>query len=130
MSNADYVKKWLNAFAGDVGEDKVKAVGIGSNGGFLWHCFSYRFVACLEGDKAREAYDGADKRGATVAFYELRGGSYGIGEEQSISQEYETARSIDSSEDVEVYILGRDGEWCYIRTHEPDFGPYFCRKPD
>lgn len=53
---------------------------------------------------------------------------YTIREVGQVVGQYLTANGIDNAEDIEVYITGKNNEWCYIRTHEQFLGPYFYYK--
>ncbi len=126
MQNKSYYAEWLTAFGKSLTEEQKEKAGIGNENGFLWHAFSYKFIPCLEGDAARAAYDKADKNGAKQAFYELcEDEHFSISDEMPISDRYLSAKQIDESEDIEVYIIGNHYSWCYIRTHEETCGPYF-----
>ena len=37
-----------------------------------------------------------------------------------------TAEALDDF--VEIYVVGKDFKWTYIKTHEDMCGPYFMRK--
>ena len=128
MKNKEFNEKWITAFCKCLTEEQRNKVGVDCEDGFLWHAFSYGYVPCFKGNDAKLAYDNANKSGAMQAFYELNMGNmqYSIGDVVPISKEYLTAVQIDNSEDVEVYIIGKDYKWCYVRTHEDAFGPYFC----
>lgn len=133
MQNKEFNKKWISAFCNVLTEEQIKKAGIGQENGFLWHAFSYGFIACLKGEEARRAYDKADKNCATQAFYEIKDNmkmpsEYVIGKEEPLTENYLTSEQIDKSEKVEIYIIGKDYNWCYIRTHEEFCGPYFCKK--
>ena len=128
MSNSEYNKKWIEAFCGGLSAAQIMKAGIGQDGGFLWHAFSYNFVPCLKGDDARKAYNGMDKSGAKQSFYTIDpiNKKFSISNAEPIADEFMTAKQIDESDEVEVYIVGKDYQWCYVRTHESLCGPYFC----
>lgn len=128
MPILDYNRKWIESFCGGLSTTQIIKAGIGQDGGFLWHAFSYDFVPCLKGDEARKAYDSIDKQGAQQAFYafDRTTKKFTICNEGLITEEFMTAKKIDESDEVEVYIIGKDYKWCYIRTHECLCGPYFC----
>lgn len=134
MNNSDYEKKWMKIFGDKLSPEQIEKASIGNKYGFLWHAFSYGFIPCLEGDNARKAYDNAEKIDATKAFYEAvlskdkKSCSFSIREAGVVDGQYLTAKGIDEAENVEVYIIGKNEDWCYIRTHEQDFGPYFYVK--
>lgn len=131
MKNNDFNQKWLKAFGNRLTAEQIEKAAIGQENGFLWHAFSYGFLDCLTGDDARNAYDKIDKVGAQLAFYAPDTESktkYSVGTQTPITEDYVTASQIDVSEEVEIYVTGKNYEWCYIRTHEDAFGPYFCRK--
>ena len=131
MQNKEFSEKWLEAFANTLSKEQTNKVGIGVDNGFLWHAFSFNLVSCLKGEAARQAYYRVDKSDAKQAFYEICSENpvqYAISDEEPITSDYSTASKIDESDKVEVYIIGKDFKWCYIRTHEILCGPYFCSR--
>lgn len=123
----NFNQKWLKNFGANLTAEQRQYARIGTDDGFLWHAFSFGYLDCLEGDDARRAFDSADKNGAVKASYKYTGEGVGycVSEDGALTEEYDTSEKIDRAEDIEVYIVG-GCKWCYIRTHEGNFGPYFC----
>lgn len=119
----------MKAFAPNLTTRERKKFGIDWKGqGYLWHLFSNGLVPCLVGEKAREAYDKANKNGAMEIQYD-----YGMGDEFMVTMNpsYTTAQKLDWYGYTEFYIIGENFSWCYVMTHEGDLcGPYFCYNPN
>jgi len=120
MNRKCFEKRWLQAFAADVsGEDIEKYVV--ATGNYIWHVFSWKLLpkeSYLTGDPARAAYDAADKTEAVCLKPFSKNGS------RPLPKEFVTACALDTV--TEVYVVGKDYAWTYIKTHENDHcGPYF-----
>ncbi|MBE6655955.1 MAG: DUF4275 family protein [Ruminococcaceae bacterium] len=124
-----FQERFLNAFAPDLTNHERRKFCIDWKGrGYLWHLFSNSLVPCFAGDKARDAYDVANKTDALQIQYD-----YGLGDEimLPLSPSYVTASKVDQYGYTEFYIIGKDFSWCYVITHELDScGPYFCYNPN
>lgn len=132
VQNSEFNQKWLKFFGPTLTTEQKEFAGIGKDDGFLWHAFSYGYIDCLKDDEARKAFDFADKHGAIKASYKAVRAKdssivYSISCDGLLSKDYMTSAQVDSSDDIEVYIIGKDYKWCYIRTHESNFWPYFCK---
>ena len=73
----------------------------------------------LVGDEAKKAYNSIDKNGALYVELDDDNGV------QDVTWELSRAEEIDKF--CELYVVGRDFEWTYIKTHEPACGPYFFK---
>lgn len=83
-------------------------------------------VENLKGEKAKDAFDSADKTGAVEFQYD--NGFVGDEFALPLSTEHDKANKIDESGIVEFYVIGKDFSWCYIVTHERDAcGPFFIK---
>lgn len=119
---SSFEKKWLRLFAADISKkDFDEHI---NHGGYIWHVFSWKMKpeeSFLTGDKAREAFDNAQKEGAV--YYEPwpQNGPH--------NPKYDSPSSSDLDELVECYVIASDKSWTYIKTHEDGFfGPYFYKK--
>lgn len=123
MKFSVFKKRWLNHFASGVSKKDIEKYVV-STGDYIWHVFSWKLLpedAYLVGDEARRAYDAADKKDAIYID------AFGDGVCKTLEEKYEKAASLEAF--TEVYVVGKDFSWTYIKTHEEDFcGPYFCRK--
>ena len=123
MKLKEFEKCWLEHFAAGVSEENIKKFVV-STGNYIWHIFSWKLIpeeSYLVGEKARQAYDGADKTGAIYVK------PFGKKISKPLEKGYETAGCLDAL--TEVYVVGEGFSWTYIKTHENDLcGPYFCRK--
>ena len=129
ITRKEFQERFLNAFAPNLTTRERKKFKIDWKGqGYLWHLFSNGLVPCLVGEKAREAYDKANKIDAMEIQYD-----YGFGDDflLPMNSVYTTAQKIDWYGYTEFYIIGKDFSWCYVITHEEDLsGPYFCYNPN
>lgn len=119
MTNKEFYDKWIENFACGVAERDLERYVV-STGNLLWHVFSWELhdkSSYLEGDEAKRAYDTADKGGAIyVEWFENDC-------PKAIPYEFYRANALD--ELTEVYAVGRNFDWTYIKTHESSCGPYF-----
>ena len=69
------------------------------------------------GEKAREAYDKIDKSGAFyIEWFEDK-------HTKDMIWDLNTAKALDDF--IEIYVVGKNFKWTYIKTHEGMCGPYF-----
>ena len=121
-----FEEKWIDAFAPNVSLEKRQKIGVGGEG-YLWHACSFDLIEHVEGEKASELYDTADKEGAIEVHYEpWRKCAHAKAEPLKAS--HKKALDIEKSGLIEFYVIGRDYDWCYIVTHETDLGPYFITR--
>lgn len=122
MKNKAFLDRWLRTFAADVPKSDLKKY-VTTTGNFIWHVFSWELVPndkYLKADAARKAYDDADKCGARyVVIYPEET------KPTELTEDMFTASSLDAFD--EIYVVGKDFGWTYIKTHEKFCGPYFCR---
>ena len=72
------------------------------------------------GQKAKEAFDKIDKRGAWYIDW------FKDDRVHQIIPELKNADCFDRF--AEVYVVGKNCEWTYIKTHESSCGPYFMKR--
>ena len=130
MDRQDFIKKFLNTFAKNISEKKLKTYRIGAKSGeFLWNLFAGGLIPCFSGDKARQEYDKVNKVGAEEIQFSSDFICFDDLNTYPLSDEHGTARNLDQLN--EFYIIGKDFSWCYVVTHEGDLcGPYFCYAPE
>lgn len=123
MTKDEFYVKWLEAFASDIPEKEIEKYVV-STGNLLWHVFSWELLdgkLYLSGVEAKNAYDSIDKRGASYIEW------FSDERAKEITSDLTTAKALDQY--VEVYVVGKDFAWTYIKTHESSCGPYFlCLK--
>lgn len=125
-----FKRQWLRCFAKDVPQTQIARYVDGyGHGDCLWHVFSWDLLpksAYLTGSAARKAYDGVKKTDVLIwEPYEETGVT------AHCPDACRTAVGLDGR--LEIVIMEINGAWTYIKTHEPDYGPYFFRpkqKPD
>jgi len=122
MSEDELIKKWLKVFGKNV-DKKLIEDHVTSYGNLLWHLFTWGEVPCLQGEDARKAFDELQYEEA-IRFYD---GYAGHIEKASVIEKI-TAKAVDKDKASDVYIVGKDFSWTYVRTHEEGWcGPYFCK---
>ena len=116
------INRWLSAFAEGVDKKMIKE-HVTSECNFLWHIFTWCEVPCLEGDEARAAFDALEYSEAIKAY-----GGYSKKVKSTAIVGKLSAEDVDNDPGRDVYIVGKDYSWTYVRTHEGFCGPYFCIK--
>lgn len=122
LTDAELVRKWLNAFGSNVDKTIIKE-RVTSAHNYLWHLFTWRNVSCYKGDAARDAFN-ALRYSEAIKFCDGCGCSI----ENVSAVGKVTAKDIDEDAGRDVYLVGKDFSWTYVRTHEADLGPYLCVK--
>ena len=121
MTKDVFYKKWLEIFALNIPQNEIKKY-VKSTGNYIWHIFSWELLnenRYLTGNEAKEAYDKIDKKGAIyIEWFEDK-------HTKDITWNLNTANDLDDF--VEVYVVGKDFKWTYIKTHEGMSGPYFMK---
>ena len=125
MTYIELVEKWLAAFGSGV-DKKIIDEHVTSEYNYLWHLFTWGNAACLEGDEARDAFNKLHYTDA-IKFHDGYGSYI---EDVSFVVGKVSAKEIDEDPGRDVYLVGTDFSWTYVRTHEPDFGPYLCIKKE
>ena len=121
MTKKEFYTKWLEAFAPGIPQ-KVLQKYVVSTGNYIWHIFSWDLLdkkQYLVGDAARSAYDKIDKRGASYFDW------FNDDHMKAVTWDLNTANAL--NEFAEVYVVGKDFGWTYIKTHESMCGPYFLK---
>jgi hypothetical protein len=145
MTREEFKTKWISVFCKNITEEQMKdfCVDRGQYSSFLWHIFSFEIAPRLRGKKARQEYDKVDKEGAFEIHYDPNAGldKFNDAETKELSLNHMTSQQIRNDKmDYgycmgrlnEFYVVGKDFSWCYIVTHEDDYGcgPYFCYAPE
>ena len=127
MSLDEFIKKWVEVFAAGVPERDIKnrLLTTGRIQNYIWHLFSYGFIpedSYLSGDEARKVFDEIDKAGASyIVPFERKAHVKAI--------THELSSSADAEKYTEIYFVGKNYCWTYIKTHETEqCGPYFLLK--
>lgn len=121
MTKDEFYSKWLEVFAFNIPEHDIEK-RVKSAGNYIWHIFSWELLnenQYFKGNDAKEAYDKIDKKGAIyIEWFEDK-------QTKNITEQLNTAKDIDDF--VEMYVVGKDFKWTYIKTHEGMCGPYFMK---
>lgn len=121
MTKDEFYVTWLKSFACDIPEKDIKRF-VKSYGNYIWHIFSWKLLAekqYLTGEAAKAEYDKTDKKGASYIEW------FKDDHTKDITWALDTAEALEGF--TEIYVVGKDFEWTYIKNHE-DLGPYFLRK--
>ena len=122
MNERVILQKWLSVFGEGVDETMLET-HVTSCGNLLWHLFTWGEVPCLEGEKARRAFDALSYAEA-IRFYDGYAGHI----EEIAKVEKLSAEDVEQDSASDVYITAKDFSWTYVRTHELGLGPYLCLK--
>ena len=121
MTKDEFYTKWLEAFASDISQSDIKKY-VKATGNYLWHVFSWELLnnnQYLSGNEAKKTYDGIYKTGAFyIEWFKDR-------HTKDLTWNFETANVLD--EFAEVYVVGKDFKWTYMKTHESMCGSYFLK---
>ena len=123
MTRNEFLSQWLQSFACGIPKKDIEK-HVKSKGNYIWHIFSWELLSenqYLIRNEARMAYDKVDKKDAIyVDFFEDKN-------PKDITCDLKNAKALDDF--VEIYVVGKDFEWTYIKTHEGDLcGPYFMQR--
>ncbi len=121
MTKKEFYKKWLEFFASGISDKDIQKYVV-SYGGYIWHIFSWNLLdkdKYLVGEEAKKAYNSINKDGAFFADWDEDD------DFREVSWEFYNADSFDYFS--EVYVVGKDFSWTYIKTHEEACGPYFMK---
>ncbi|MBQ9980340.1 MAG: DUF4275 family protein [Oscillospiraceae bacterium] len=125
MTTVEFEKKWLKTFVPGLTNEQREKCYIDQ---YLWHAFSFKLIPAdkvLVGDKAREAYEKADKEGAiSICFW-----PGDVKETSPVTEKQKLVKTLDRER--ETYIVSRDWKWTYVSTHENDvmdLGPFFYER--
>ncbi|NHM30632.1 DUF4275 family protein [Neobacillus terrae] len=117
-------KQWENNFANHLSNKDKKSIYLfdtGSYSGYLWHLFSYEKKDCLEGERAKAAFNNQPKDNCYV-FYQHS--DYALFLENT-----SMLNTDDLINEQDIYIVDKGFNWTYIQTHETGWcGPYFSVK--
>ena len=122
MTNKEFYAKWMENFAGDVSKEDIEKYVV-STGNYIWHIFSWELLEknqYLIGNKAKKAYNKIDKTGAIYMDW------FNDEPPKDLIPDLNTAKALDDY--TEVYVVGKNFEWTYIKTHEGMCGPYFMKR--
>lgn len=121
MTKEEFYTKWLEVFGVNIPKSDINKY-VESTGNFIWHIFSWELLKRNQyfvGTEAKEAYDEVNKNGAVyIEWFEDE-------QTKDITFDLSTANALDGI--VEVYVVGKDFKWTYIKTHEDMCGPYFMK---
>ena len=112
-----FEKKWILNFAANIDESFINEHVY--DGGFVWHVFSFEKMDSskyLSGIEANKRYDEINKDNTYIYFHFTN-------KEIKMNRKYNSSKKLSKYD--EIYVYSMDFSWCYIKTHEEDFGPYF-----
>lgn len=119
MTKEEFYNKWIEVFASNIPNKDIQKY-VKSTGNYIWHIFSWELLnenQYLIGEKAKEAYDKIGKKDAIyIEWFEDK-------HTKDLICDLTTAKELDDF--VEIYVVGKDFKWTYIKTHESMCGPYF-----
>ncbi len=121
MTKEEFYTKWIETFGLNIPKSDIKKY-VKSTGNYIWHIFSWELLKknqYLYGNDAKAAYDKIDKKGAIyIEWFKDK-------HTKDITWDLNTANALDDF--VEIYVVGKDYKWTYIKTHESMCGPDFMK---
>jgi hypothetical protein len=115
--------KWLSVFASNV-PDEIMNNHIRKIGNHMWHIFTWGSVPCSLGDEARKLLD-SQSFSVGIIFQ----GGYSSTESGFDIEDVKICgktTSVDLDGFNDVYLVDKDFQWTYVKTHDSTCGPYFC----
>ncbi len=114
-------ERWLDAFAPNVPET-VMGPHVLAEGNYLWHIFTWGEIPCLKGQEATAELERLNLKNCYQFYYE-----YAPADKPRVRliDREEIANLPDS---LDWYLTDEEFTWTYVHTHEPEIGPFFCRK--
>jgi hypothetical protein len=112
-------KQWENNFTEHLTDEEKKSVYLNGDYGYLWHLFSYNKKEYLVKEHAEKAFNEEPKDSCFLFYQRL---DYALFLERSSML---TADDLLNEEDI--YVVDKNFNWTYVRTHERCCGPYFSR---
>ena len=88
--------------------------------GYLWHLFSYEKRDCLKGKETEQAFNDSKKNSCFI-FYQHT--DYAL-----ILEEADMLNANDLQNESNVYVVDKEFNWTFVKTHEAECGPYFSRR--
>lgn len=121
MTKEAFYTKWLEVFACGISKKEIRKY-VKPTGDFIWHIFSWRLLnegQYLKGNEAKETYDKIHKKDAIYIDW------FRSKQTENLTCDLYTAKVLDDFD--EIYVVGKDFKWTYIKTHEEHCGPYFVQ---
>lgn len=116
-------KQWEDNFANHISTNEKKDIFLKDSCGYLWHLFSYEKRTCLQGEEANKAFNSIPKDSCYV-FYQRSNRALLLESASSFSAD-------DLMEELDIYIVDKEFNWTYIKTHETGYlGPYFSLRDE
>lgn len=115
-------KRWEDHFANHLRYEEKKLIYLLNNRGacgYLWHLFSYGKKECLKEAQAIQAFH-YEVKNICYVFYQH-------GDDAFILENASGVTFKDLLNEEDVYVVDRDFNWTFVKTHESMCGPYFSR---
>ncbi|MBQ3528607.1 MAG: DUF4275 family protein [Clostridia bacterium] len=108
--------EWMNALS-KKSKNQNKAKRLSED--CIWHIFSFGLLRCDDEEVASRQYDNQNKY-SCVFLSNIDDVGYRIENADALSAEI-------LDQFIDVTVIASDFSWTYVKTHECDFGPYFCK---
>ncbi len=120
------VQKWDEQF-GSLVSDETKHKTIQYSDQFRWHLFSFELLSALREDRARAAFDSAEKS-QLYLFFDYAPGAYLIQNAELLTAaDIDAVRENSPLDYADMYFFDPQSRWIYMVTHEGCIGPYFFK---
>lgn len=115
-------QQWESKFANHISHEEKKSIYLYDDRiacGYLWHVFSWGKRDYLKEEKAEKEFNNELKNTCYV-FYQHS--DYAL-----ILENASRFTADDLSNEEDVYVVDKELNWTYVKTHEIECGPYFSR---
>lgn len=117
-------KQWEDNFVNHLSDQEKKSIFLYDEDGFcgyLWHVFSYEKRKYLKEEQANITFNEQSKQFCYV-FYQHTDDAFILENASPLSY-------ADFENEEDVYVVDKEFNWTYVKTHETDWcGPYFSRR--
>lgn len=121
LSKQTVARRWDTFFASGLSREVKRKIYYSQ---YKWHMFSYEQVPAKEGADAKRSFNRC-KKGAAYLFFQHTNEAWYIENAQLLTAADFMVNY--SFQKADLYIFDANGEWAFVRTHEPYCGPYFLR---
>ncbi|KMT22226.1 DUF4275 family protein [Clostridium cylindrosporum] len=121
-------KQWEDSFADYLSDKEKEDIFLYNTDGccgYLWHLFSYNKRTCLQAEEANKAFNSIAKNSCYV-FYQHSNDVLILDGAKVLSAD-NLICDLDFYKS-DIYVVDKQFNWTYVRTHETGLGPYFSFK--
>lgn len=117
-------KQWEDNFVNHLSDKEKKSIYLYDEDGccgYLWHVFSYERRKCLIEEQADITFNKQSKQSCYVLCQHT--------DDAFILENASPLTAEDFVNEEDVYVVDKEFNWTYVKTHETGWcGPYFSRR--